>query len=113
MAKLKKGDDPHGERRVELSPFAGPIQFGAFHDECGAKANVWTSNQPAPVILIIVNIGICSLDVLVNGVPARQIPSRARRPDVIVAPAATTIDINCVLNVKGGDCDYFLFLIPL
>ncbi|GEM_PF-4189251 len=105
----------HNEQRkhVELVPVAGAIQFGSVEGKCGAKANLWNSNQPVLVIVIIINVGICSLDVLVNGVPTRQIPSRARRPEIIVAPGATTIDVDCIMNVKDGDCDYFFFLIPL
>jgi hypothetical protein len=114
-AKSKVGDDKRGKKRkrVQLIPFAGPILFGAFHDECGAKANIFSSKKAVPVAVVFVNVGICSLDVAVNGVSVRQIPSRARRPDVVVAPAATSIDVDCVLNVRHGDCDYFFFLIPL
>lgn len=113
MAKPKEGDDQRSKKRVQLIPFAGPILFGAFHDKCGAKANIWRSKKPVPIIIIFVNVGICSLDVAVNGVSVRQIPSRARRPDAVVDPAATSIDVDCVLNVQGGDCDYFFFLIAL
>jgi hypothetical protein len=114
MAKRNGGDNrPEKRRKVQLVPFAGPIRFGAFHDKCGAKANIFSSKKPVPVLVIFVNIGICSLDVAVNTVRVLQIPSRARRPDVLMHPGATSIDVDCVLNVQGGDCDYFFFLIPL
>lgn len=113
MAKTTGGDAKRRikRKRVQLTPFGGPILFGQFHGKCGAKANIWTSKKPVPVLVIIVNVGICSLDVAVNGVSVRKIPSRAGRPDVVVAPAATSIDVDCLVNVQGGDCDYFLFLI--
>lgn len=111
----------HGKKQ-EL-PQAKPQKIGnrfvlldAIASVCGTIHVVWRSPRPVALFGIFVNLGICSIEVTISGKGkpvTRMIPSRAgpQGTEILLHPAATKVTIECLGNVRGGDCKVVYLLI--
>lgn len=83
---------------------------------CGTQNLIWASPKATPIVGIFVNLGICSIEVQITGAgkPSKvMIPSRAGAAgaQILGHPAATTVAIDCLGTVAGGECVVLYILI--
>ncbi|HZR62460.1 MAG TPA: hypothetical protein VFA80_16060 [Xanthobacteraceae bacterium] len=92
------------------------IVLDVLRTTCGTQNLIWMWPKPTPIVGIFVNLGICSIQVQMAGVgkPSKvMIPSRAGAAgaQILGHPAATTVTIDCLGTVAGGECVVLYLLI--
>jgi len=88
--------------------------------QCGTTHRFWPlPTGPLPVTAVLVNVGLCSITAAIVGVGGPQsvsIPSAGGadpKPQVgtLFHPGGTSITIECLPTVAGGDCRVLIALL--
>lgn len=121
--KKQRKKTPSRKRKSRKTRDAEVVRFGKLRAKlgrlkstCGKTHALRVPKKLVPLLAIFANFGTCSVEVTINGVglpESATIPSQAgwQNRVVMLHPLPTSITVECLPTVPGGDCDVGYILI--